>query len=563
VELDDRQATGDPDRRTAESADRWAADPAFAELEDAYGAYQEAWGAWMVGHHRGAPIDGASGDERALAAALVGTRRLVGELIATVDVGRLVPADAAALANIRASLPNLDAWPAPLDGLTFGDTTVAAVAGSAGRPEGGPGDEAGVAGLRRATFEAWGAAMAGIRVDGERLDRLSATARLGREPDQAARRRLFLAMAPGWAVLDGPGGPKDPSGPYRRLLRASAAGWRRDGSPVAANAAALGMDPDAVEPTMRSILAAFRQVAMPPELVEPWDYRYVTGGLARRLDSEIPLPRLRPINDAHLAEIGADPAGLGIVYDIAPRPDRPVIPTAFTVSLDIARRTRDGWRPARPWVFATYDEGGLGNLEELLHESGHALHYAALRARPALFSWPAEQTAFVEAVADVVGWTVHEPAFLARHLGAAVSERESVIARYVAVMLDACWTLFEVELHRHPDRAPNDAWAEIVERDLGVVGHPEWSWWAHRGQLIDGPGYLANYALGAIMVAAVRARIRELRGDWATGDPGWYAFVSEHLLRFAGARTPRDILVDFLGGPLTADALLADLERAA
>jgi hypothetical protein len=322
------------------------------------------------------------------------------------------------------------------------------------------------------------------------------------------------------------------------------------------------MVPDAVEPTLRRVLAAFREVAMPPELVEPWDFRYATGGLARRLDPEIPLPRLRPINDAHLAEIGAAPGALRIAYDIVPRDDRPVIPTAFTVALDIARRTDGGWRPARPWVFATYAEGGLGNLEELVHESGHALHYAALRARPALFSWPADQTAFVEAVADIVGWTVHEPAFLARHLGATVSAAESVVSRYSGVMLDACWTLFEVELHRRPDRAPNEVWAEVAERDLGVVGHPEWSWWAHRGQLIDGPGYLANYALGAVMVAAVRARIRELRGDWATGDPGWYAFVSERLLHFAGARTPRDILVDFLGGPLTADALLTDLARA-
>ncbi len=537
--------------------DRWTDDPAFAALEDAYGAYQDAWGAWMVGHHRGAPVEPAGGDEASLAAALVAARRRVGELIVAIDAARLGPADVAALANIRASLPDLDAWPEPLDGLTFADGPVAApAAGDRG------GDEAEVARLRRATFEAWGAAVADVRVDGERLGRLSVAARLGREPDPATRRRLFLAMAPGWAVLDGPGGPEDPDGPYRRLVRASSARWRRDGSPVAANAAALGMDPDAVEPTIRAILAAFRRVAMPPGLVEPWDYRYVTGGLARRLDPEVTFPRLRTIIDAHLVEIGADPAGLGIAYDIAPRPDRPVIPTAFTVGLDIARRTRDGWRPARPWVFATYAEGGLGNLEELLHESGHALHYAALRARPALISWPADQTAFVEAVADVVGWTTHEPAFLARHLGATVSVRESVVARYAAVMLDACWTLFEVELHRHPERAPNDVWAEIAERDLGVVGHPEWSWWAHRGQLIDGPGYLANYALGAIMVAAVRDRIRELRGDWATGNPGWYAFVSEHLLRFGGARSPRDVLAELRGGPLSADALLADLARA-
>jgi hypothetical protein len=547
---------GTPRRDAADRTDRWTDDPAFAALEAAYASYQEAWGAWMVGHHRGAPSAGRG--ESALAEALVEARRVVGERIAATDAERLEAADAAALANIRASLPDLDAWPEPLDGLAFADSD-ATLAG--GRPDDDAAeDEPALAGLRRSTFEAWGAAMADLHVDGERLDRLSVISRLGREPDAARRRELFLAMAPAWAVLDGPGGPSDPDGPYRRLVRAAAARWRRHGSPIAANAAALGMDPESVEPTLRRVLAAFRALAMPPELVEPWDFHYLSGGLARRLDPAISLPRLRPINDAHLAEIGADPAQLRIGYDIVPRPDRPIIPTAFTVSEDIARRTPDGWRPARPWVFATYAEGGLGNLEELLHESGHALHYAALRARPALFSWPTDQTAFVEAVADIVGWTVHEPAFLARHLGASVTTRESIVSRSWAVMLDACWTLFEIELHRHPERPPNEVWAEVAAHDLGVVGHPEWSWWALRGQLIDGPGYLANYALGAIMVAAVRARIREIRGDWATGDPGWYAFVSDRLLRFAGARTPRDILVDFLGGPLTPAALLADLE---
>ncbi len=538
----------------------WTDDAAFSALEGAYAEYQEAWGTWMVGHHRGAPVDPADGADENLAARLVAARTALGELLARLDSGTLGPDDAAALANIHASLPDLDAWAAPLDGLMFAGRVPVDVHGpDAGRA---PRDDPEAAALRRATFEAWGAAMADLRVDGDRLDRLTVTARLGREADPATRRRLFASMAPAWAVLDGPGGPDDPDGPYRRLLRTSAERWRRHGSPIAANAAALGVDPGAVEPTMRRMLAAFRKVAMPATLVEPWDYRYVVSGLARRLDPALPLARLRPVNDAHLVSIGADPAALQIHYDIVPRPDRPVIPTAFTVSQGIARRTADGWRAALPWVFATYEEGGLGNLEELLHESGHALHYAALRVRPAFFSWPANQTAFVEAIADVVGWTAHEPAFLAEHLGAVVSEREAVIARHGSVMLDACWTLFELELHRHPDRAPSDAWAEIVELDLGVAGHPEWSWWAHRGQLIDGPGYLANYALGAVVVAAVRARIRELRGDWSAGDPGWYAFVSERLLRFAGARTPRELLLELLGRPLSVEALLADIERA-
>jgi len=531
--------------------DGYSDDPAFADLEAAYATFRDAWGSWMVGHHRGAPVDPEDGDEATLESRLVATRRALADALRGIDGHRLSPADQAALANIRASLPELDAWAPPLDDV------VRAERGAAGGES--PEDEQ-TAALRRRTFDDWGAAMADLRVGGERLHRLTAVERLARLEDPAARREVFLSMRPAWDVV---GDDDGPDSPYRRLLRSSAARWQSHGSPIERNAAGLGLDPAAVESTMRSILQTWRRVAMPSQLVEPWDYRFHTGGLSRRLDPRVPLHRLRGINDAHLASLGADPAALRIEYDIEPRVGRPVIPTAFTVSLDVARRGPDGgWTAARPWVFSTYLEGGLGNLEELLHESGHAIHYAAIRARPAHFELPPEGTAFAEAFADIVGWTVTEPAFLAAHVGVAVDRRDAVRQRFGGVMLDVCWTLFELELHRHPERPPNEVWAEIVEDGLGVVGHPEWAWWAHRGQLIDGPGYLANYALGAILVAAVRARIRELRGDWSAGDPGWYDFVSERLLRWSGARPTALVVREFLGGPLAADALLAELAGA-
>ena len=531
----------------------FTSDPSFGVLETAYSTYLEAWGAWMVGHHQG--LGGASGAR--LGSSLIEARSRLGSLLGSEPWDTLSAEDAAALKTLRSCLPDLDAWAEPLDGQIFAD------AREEEPPEADAPDAARglavdtIASLRRATFDAWGAAMANLEVGPERFDRLTVTSMLARE-DDATRRSLFLSMEPAWRTLNGDDGP---TSPYRRLLADSAARWERGGSPVDANAAGLGMDPATVESTMRRILGAFRAVAIGPGLVEPWDYRHRVGGLARRLDPLVPVARLREINDAHLRSIGADPAKLDIAYDIHPRPDRPVIPTAFTVSEDIAVRAGDGtWTPARPWVFATYAEGGIGNLEELLHESGHALHYAAIRTRPATFSWPPDQTAFVEAVADVVGWTVHEPAFLKEHLGVDVTTRESVIARFGNVALDAAWTLFEIELHRHPDRSPNQVWAEIAERDLGIHGHPEWSWWAGRGQLIDGPGYLANYALGAIVVAAVRGRLRAIRGDWSLGDPGWYGHVSDALLRFGGGRTPASLLEAFLEGPLTAYALIANIE---
>jgi len=240
-----------------------------------------------------------------------------------------------------------------------------------------------------------------------------------------------------------------------------------------------------------------------------------------------------------------------------PRPGRPAIPVAFTIGMGVRNGVR---RP--PWVFATYQEGGLGNLVELLHESGHAVHDAGVRARPAFVEWGDDDTAFLESTADVLGWDATEPDWQRHWLGEAAPARDALLDRYGAVMLDVAWALFELELHRHPLRRPNDVWTEITADGLGVTPHPEWSWWAMRGQLVESPGYMANYALSAIVAAAVRERTRAVRGSWLTGDAGWYAFMCERLFGPGASQPPAVLLEKFLGGPVTAGPLLADLGRA-
>jgi hypothetical protein len=404
----------------------------------------------------------------------------------------------------------------------------------------------------------YGRAAAEIQIGDETIDRLTAFTWLATEPDPDRRRAILEAMAPVWRAVDGDGRP---GSPYRRLIRASADRWARDGSTIDANVAALGIDPAAFEPMLRRILAAWREV-FGRRAVEPWDYRFEVGAAARRLDRRVPVDRLRPINDAYLASLGADVGGLGIGYDIVPRAGRPEIPLAFTIGRGPEPDAAGGWRQRPPWVFATYREGGLGNLGELLHESGHAIHVCAVRARPAFAEFPAASSAFLEATADVLGWDVDEPAWQAHWLGQAATPREAILGRYGSIMLDVCWALFEIELHRRPDRRPNDVWTEITSDGLGIVPHPEWSWWAVRGQLIGGPGYLANYALSAIVAAAARSRLRELRGDWSAGDPGWFETLSNTLFAAGAEVPPAELLQGFLGGPVTEEPLLADLSRS-
>jgi hypothetical protein len=227
------------------------------------------------------------------------------------------------------------------------------------------------------------------------------------------------------------------------------------------------------------------------------------------------------------------------------------------------RRPDGSWDPGRPTVVASYTEGGLGELTELVHETGHAIHIAAIRTRPAFADWP-DSDALTEALGELVSLDVAEPAFASRWLpeAPAVPEAVSLRCRYAGVALDAAWALFEIRLHADPKRRPNDAWTEITSGYLGIAPHPEWSWWAIRGQLVQEPGYMANYAIGAVLAADLRAAIRAARGDRIDGDPGWYAWVSAQIYRYGLERSARDVLRDVLGRAPAADSLLREIARA-
>jgi hypothetical protein len=126
---------------------------------------------------------------------------------------------------------------------------------------------------------------------------------------------------------------------------------------------------------------------------------------------------------------------------------------------------RDGtWSPGEPTVLASYVDGGLGELTELVHETGHAIHIAAVRTRPAYADWP-DSDALTEALAELVSLDLAEPAFARRRLpdAPAIPEAVSLRCRYADVVMDAAWALLEIRLHAAPDRRPNEVWTEITE----------------------------------------------------------------------------------------------------
>jgi hypothetical protein len=428
------------------------------------------------------------------------------------------------------------------------------------RPATCPGDAAALARgpeawdrLRAQLYRCFGAAASSLRVGDESLDRLTILGRLGDVEDAAERRRLFLALEPLWRAVNGDNGPDSP---YRRLVRLGAERARTRPSTIAAELEALGVPEQDVEGWLVAILEAWR--AAHPGTIEPWDFWASGREAARVLDPLASRERLEAVNAAFYRALGADVTRLRIHYDLLPREGK--TPVAFT-TFGSRVPDRDGvWRAGDVRVFATYRAGGLGNLVELLHETGHAVHVAAIRTRAAFADWP-DSTTFTEALADVPALDAYEPEWQRRYLGGEAPAAASLRAKYAPIVLDVAWGLFEMRLARTPEADPNALWTDLTSTYLGIRPHPEWSWWALRGQLVDEPGYMVHYAIGAVLAADVRARCRTLRGPFAQADPGYYDFLSARLYRFGLERPARTVLADFLGRPVSPQAVLADLRR--
>ena len=390
-----------------------------------------------------------------------------------------------------------------------------------------------------------------LNFEGEPITRGGALQRLQSIGEPARRKALFMAMAPLWESVNG---RNEPGSPYRRMIGLAAEAFDNKPSPIDEAAQALNTDSRRLETWLLELLEAWRTTHQGRNVIEPWDYRYVHARASRALNSSITREALAPLNQRFFADLGASPQSLGVIFDIEPRPGKAPISYADTVRIG---RILDGkWRPAISRISAIYDHGGLYTLNELTHETGHAVHYMAVRARPAYF-WT--DTLFIEAFGDVPSWSLFEPAWQRKYLGRSVSRTDGLRELYSLVMLDVAWGLFELRMLRAPDTDPNALWTEIASRYLGIAPHPELSWWAVRAQLGSNPGYMINYAVGAVITAEIRQRTRESIGEFDAGNPKWYAWTSQQLLRYGAELDTARLLERFLGRPLSAAALVEEI----
>jgi hypothetical protein len=473
-------------------------------------------------------------------------QHLAAERRASLDtaLGLLVPAelaaaDRAAIEAMRGSLRALDA-----DSTTGEQQRTCRDAGRR---------DLDYAALRSALVECFVEYGNHLGYEGREIDRGTALQMLHVIDEPARRRAIFDSFGPLWMALNG---RDERDSPYRRMIRMAAADAAANGSEIDAAARALGVSAGEVERWLVQVLETWRD-SSPEQPVEPWDYRYVNSAANRHLQERIPSQSLLPVNKRFYGDLGADLVGLEVYFDLAPRPDKS--PLAYSDFLRRGRMVDGSWRRPQARVVGSYPEGGLFSLNELVHENGHAVHVSAIHTRPAYMDWP--DTLFTEAFADVPAWSAHEPAWQHRYLGVAAPECESLRALYGNVMLDVAWSLFELRLLATPTADPNAVWTGITSRYLHIVPHPELSWWAMRVQLAGNPGYMVNYGLGAVLTAEIRDRTAAVIGAFDTGNPRWYQWSSEQLLRFGTERDTRSLMTELLGRPVSPEALLRQLRR--
>ena len=410
-------------------------------------------------------------------------------------------------------------------------------------------------GLQEALYACFAQLGNSLRFENGTVTRVAAFEMLTRLREPRRREALFRAFLPLWAALNG---RNEENSPYRRMIRLAAAEARRTGSPIDSAARTIGVTAAQTESWLERILETWRQVSGSAPM-EPWDYRFAGGAAERELAASVPRADLQSICQRYYVDLGLDLAHANVLYDLEPRSGK--APLAYTDYVRRGRWREGVWQPTLVRVSANYERGGLGPLNELVHENGHAAHMLALRVRPAFMDLG--DPLFYEAFADVPAWSVYEPAWQQKYLGRSAAVSASLRALYSGVMLDVAWALFDLRMLRDPGADPNGTWTQITQRYLHIKPHPELAWWAVRVQLVDKPGYMVNYGLGAVITADIRQRIAQQLGGFDTGDTRWFGWLAAHLLSSGEDRETSLLLRQFLGRTVSEQALLRDLQRVA
>jgi hypothetical protein len=263
--------------------------------------------------------------------------------------------------------------------------------------------------------------------------------------------------------------------------------------------------------------------------------------------------RAVPVSLETLGRIGFDLAGEPhIRLDLDDRPQKN--PRACVIASD----------PPAVVHLITRAQGGLHDYQALLHEAGHALHYAGVDpALPYAFRRLSRDHALTEIYSFLLESVSREPGWHAEHFGLDDDEAadraegtrflEVLLFRRYAAKLD-----YELEIWSDFDHAADYAtvYAEKIRGATGFRYRPD----AYLADMDDG-FYSADYLRAWIRTAQLRSYLRDTIGNdwWQRPETGEFL---RHLFREGTRPSSEDVAARIGFDPVDTEPLLEELAAA-
>jgi oligoendopeptidase F len=388
------------------------------------------------------------------------------------------------------------------------------------------------------------------QVQGDSLDLGGARAVLRLEQNRERRQAAWLSFEPLSRKL---------ADRTRELFKLRNAAAREEGFATYAHMQldAQGLTLDQVQSILEELAAAsqsaYRQVIGRGadrhrlDAVQPWDVKFLLdgeGGLpTRSFPKSGILPRLEEWGRDHGRELQQQ--GISVHFL-----DIPYNGLSMTIH---SRDIRILMNPA----------DGHNYYKTAFHELGHAMH--AAHGDPGSYILRREPSVWGEGMAETLGYTVDDPAWLA-HVGLDAAEVAQAGALtmgpwFAYLRQRSAHALFEYAAYADPDADLDAINAEIEARFLGCTLDGTCRWAAEPNAWYSRyPVYWQNYVLADVIASQIHHDLRRRFGSvWR--NPEAVAHIERHYWAPAGALDWQEKLRRGTGEGLSTRALVADLTR--
>ncbi len=284
--------------------------------------------------------------------------------------------------------------------------------------------------------------------------------------------------------------------------------------------------------------------------LEIWDFAYAFSDIDSKVDSYFPADSQLLYIKRSLKEVGFNLDQLPIYFDLTFYENKPQLACTFPIKPPYDIR-----------VLANVTDG-LCSMRALLHEIGHALHFACItQDRPLLAStmsggWMEGTAQVAAALCDEKGWLekyAHVPTdVVSKYLAA---KREQDIIRLRATLLSL---YFEYEAYTNPNRDLNKLYWDLFEKYLKLPRHDEIKPWAAIIDYTTYPVYSHNHLIADIIAAQTTDYFKRSYGT-VIDNPMVGSFLIQNYFRFGSRYDWRELLERGTGENLNADYLVERL----